>query len=424
MTTRTNEMSTRMSRDVLDALGESIAELAAHIDAATWRLLERIRAFDECGGWAQQGAASCAAWLSWRVGWSGRAARDRVRVAKALPGLPAISEALRAGELSYCKVRAMTAVATPANEAMLLHYARHMTGAQLDRLCREYDGVRRCDEQRLEDVAARRTMHSQRTDDGMTKIEIVLRPDEAARVLAAVEAIVKARQVEGGSAEPRMSESSRRVDAIIELAEAALRGEHVHRAPVELMMAVSREALAANSNGVLARFDDGTAVGMHTARRLACDAGVVEVHEHTHRQPLSIGRKSRTISTAIARALRHRDGGCCRFPGCGNRRFVEGHHIVHWADGGETSLANLITLCSRHHGFVHEHGYRIDLTNGSAEPRFFDDRGREVKHVPAAPRSRDDLPASNDNFAITEACNLPRWDGDVVDFAACIDGLG
>ena len=416
-------MIKRMSRVELDALGESIAELAAHIDAATWRLLEKIRAFDEAGGWSQQGAASCAVWLSWRVGWSGRASRDRVRVAKALPVLPSINEALRVGELSYSKVRAMTTIATPANETMLLHYARHMTGAQLDRLCREYDGVRRNNAERPEDIAARRTMQTHRTDDGMTRIEIVLRVDEAARVMAAIEAIVKERQVASSSAEPRVSASSRRVDAIVELTEASLRGEQVHHAPVELMMSVSHDALADKDNPPRARFDDGTAVGMHTARRLACDAGIVGVHADAHGQPLSIGRKSRMIPTAIARALRHRDGGCCRFPGCANRRFVEGHHIVHWADGGETSLANLITLCSRHHAFVHEHGYRIAMPGGSAEPRFFNERGREIQPVPAAPRTREALPACNDNLAITADRNRPRWDGNTVDYAACVSGI-
>src|SRR4029079_13814529 len=110
----------------LEHLGERIAEQAAHLDAATYRLLMDLHEFDERGGWAKQGALSCAHWLSWRVGWSLVMAREHVRVAGKLPGFPTIGDALRRGEVSYSKVRAMLRVATPANEFLLLEHARLM----------------------------------------------------------------------------------------------------------------------------------------------------------------------------------------------------------------------------------------------------------------------------------------------------------
>src|ERR687895_1274624 len=103
----------------LDELGDEIAELSAHLDAATARLLDLIREFDARGGWST-GFASCAAWLSWRVGLDPGAARERVRVARALEHLPRLAQALARGELSYAKVRALTRVATPETEAQLL----------------------------------------------------------------------------------------------------------------------------------------------------------------------------------------------------------------------------------------------------------------------------------------------------------------
>src|SRR5262245_34022395 len=106
----------------LDRLGERIAEQAAHHDAAMYQLLVDVREFDERGGWYVQGALSCAHWLSWRVGWTLTTARDRVRVARKLPGTPSIGDALRRGEVSYSKVRAMLRVATSSNEALLLDY--------------------------------------------------------------------------------------------------------------------------------------------------------------------------------------------------------------------------------------------------------------------------------------------------------------
>jgi Domain of unknown function (DUF222) len=103
--------------DNVEELGQEIATLSAHLDAATHRLLECIRQFDEADGWFDQGALSCAHWLSWRLGWDLATAREKVRVARALGRLPAIDEALRSARLSYAKVRALTRVATPARDA-------------------------------------------------------------------------------------------------------------------------------------------------------------------------------------------------------------------------------------------------------------------------------------------------------------------
>jgi hypothetical protein len=105
--------------------------------------------------------------------------------------------------------------------------------------------------------------------------------------------------------------------------------------------------------------DDGPALAVETARRLGCDGSLVGLLDNEHGEPLDIGRKTRAIPIAIKRALRARDGGC-RFPGCTHTRFTEGHHIKHWADGGETRLDNLVTLCHFHHHLVHEGGFGIE----------------------------------------------------------------
>src|SRR5262249_56994707 len=89
-----------------DRLADEIAELAAHLDAATHRLLALIRRFDECAGWAEQGALSCAHWLSWRISLDLGAAREHVRVARGLPALPLGDGALRAGQESDSEVPA------------------------------------------------------------------------------------------------------------------------------------------------------------------------------------------------------------------------------------------------------------------------------------------------------------------------------
>src|SRR5215471_15336481 len=125
-----------------ERLGDEIAELSAHLDAATSRLLDLIREFDAHGGWGY-GFASCAHWLNWRVGLDLGAAREKVRVARALGNLPLLAGALARGELSYAKVRALTRVATPETEARLLNVGRAGTACHVERIVRGWRWVDR-----------------------------------------------------------------------------------------------------------------------------------------------------------------------------------------------------------------------------------------------------------------------------------------
>src|SRR5437879_4028606 len=151
----------------LEQLGDEIAELSAHLDAATARLLELIRDFDARGGW-NTGFCSCAAWLSWRVGLDLGAARERVRVARALGTLPLLAEALARGELSYVKVRALTRVATPETEARLLGVGRAGTVAHVERIARGWRcGDRRAEAREAAQRDRKRALHVVQDVDGM-----------------------------------------------------------------------------------------------------------------------------------------------------------------------------------------------------------------------------------------------------------------
>lgn len=150
----------------LDRLGDEIAELSAHLDAATARLLALIRDFDARGGW-NTGFRSCAAWLSWRVGLDLGAARERVRVARCLGTLPLLADALARGELSYAKVRALTRVATPESEARLLAVGRAGTAAHVERIVRGWRRVDRLAEAReAAHQHAARGLHLYQDEDG------------------------------------------------------------------------------------------------------------------------------------------------------------------------------------------------------------------------------------------------------------------
>jgi len=200
----------------LDRLGDEIAELSAHLDAATARLLALIREFDARGGW-NTGFRSCAAWLSWRVGLDLGAARERVRVARALETLPLLADALGRGQLSYAKVRALTRVATPETEARLLAVGRAGTAAHVERIVRGWRLVdRRAEARETVRRHASRALHLRQDEDGVVVVSVRLEPEVGALL---TQALATARETlyqrarahdeaaanpEGVSAEPRM----------------------------------------------------------------------------------------------------------------------------------------------------------------------------------------------------------------------------
>ena len=169
-------------------LGDAIAELAARLHAATYDLLVLLRQFDEACGW-NTGFRSCAHWLHWRTGIDLGAAREKVRVAKALAVLPRVSAAMQRGEVSYAKVRAVTRVATPENEAHLVDVARCGTAAHVERLARAWRRVDRVEAARQTEVRhLERHLTTWVDDDGMVVLRGRLTPEVGAVVQRALEA--------------------------------------------------------------------------------------------------------------------------------------------------------------------------------------------------------------------------------------------
>ena len=172
----------------LDRLGDEIAELSAHLDAATAHLLDLIREFDAREGW-NNGFRSCAAWLSWRVGLDLGAARERVRVAHALETLPRLAEALGRGELSYAKVRALTRVATPETEERLLAVGRAGTAEHVERIVRGWRRMDRKTEVREETRRhTSRALHVYQDEDGMVVVRGRLTPEAGTVLMRALDA--------------------------------------------------------------------------------------------------------------------------------------------------------------------------------------------------------------------------------------------
>jgi hypothetical protein len=393
-----------LSMEEIAAMGEAIAETAAIIDVATHQFLRQLREFDRVDGWHRAGALSCAHWLSWRVGMDLGAAREKVRVARKLGELAQMDAALKKGEISYSKVRAMTRVATEANEAELLGMARCATGAQLEKICRLKRMVNALAGESAKDVEERRYVVERATGDGMVSIQLRLLPEEAARVMKAFE----------------VAGSGNRADGAVAVADAALGrkldGEGSLRPPVEVVVHVQASDLEG-------RTELGDGISAEVSRRLLCDAGVVPMLEDEAGKTIDVGRKTRAIPPALRRALDARDGGC-RFPGCTNRIFTDAHHVKHWLEGGETSLANTVLLCRRHHRFLHEYGFSLERVGEALV--FRDPHGQVVPAQGARWEVAVDLAAFAGAWSggpVTAEANVPGWDGQRVDYDLCVAAL-
>ncbi|MGD2122753.1 MAG: DUF222 domain-containing protein, partial [Gemmatimonadota bacterium] len=421
--------------EALEVLEKRITTLAARIHAATHRLLTLIAEFDRRRGWELGGHRSCAHWLSYRTGIDLGTAREKVRTARALVGLPEVSASMSRGELSFSKVRALTRRATSENERELLEMARSRSTAELERVVRAYPQGSRADEAALDRERYERRSLSVFPDyEGMYVVRGRLPAEVGALLMRAVEAARdvlyrEEKRSRGGGrrskgtraasspeADTEAEAARRRADALGLLAERALaagfgpdcgsecgsdcggggrggirggiRGgegekgralEGVRRgAPAtpdipttpnipttpdspdakaekpsplsgsraeryQVMLHVEAETSKADGKKGRSELADGTRVSAETSQRLACDCGLVRVVHSSDGAILDVGRRTRTIPPALRRALEVRDGGC-RFPGCGSR-YTEGHHVVHWANGGATSLSNTLLLC-------------------------------------------------------------------------------
>jgi len=456
----------------IERLADEIAELSAHLDAATARLLDLIRAFDACGGWGN-GFSSCAHWLSYRVGLDRGAARERVRVARALGTLPLLAGALARGELSYSKVRALTRVATPETEERLLAVGKAGTAEHVERIVRGWRRVDRIAEAKMTAGRHRsRALHVYEDDDGMVVVRGRLEPEAGAvlmKALAAARESLYPQTVARVSAEtPRAHVSAetpappcadvmacaevraetsslpptgllisedpaslgqQQADALALLAETALhhginpgtageRYQVVVHIDAPLLVNVEAPGQSALENGVH--------VSAETSRRLACDATRVVMRHDANGHATEIGARARTAPPALRRALQHRDRGC-RFPGCG-LPFGQAHHIRHWANDGPTTLSNLVLLCRRHHRAVHEDGFRIEqLADGNL--RFRDLNDRIVPDTPAPPPVPRDVAAAmkachdDAGIKIDARTSIPGWLGERLDVRYAIDVL-
>jgi hypothetical protein len=458
-----------------ELLADEITTLSGQINAANYRFLKLVAEFDKREAWSGFGIRSCAHWLNWQCGIALNAAREKVRVARALDGLPKINQAFEKGELSFSKVRAMTRAATKENEAYLLMIANHGTAQHMEVLIRAYRGVSHLTDNEVENnryasekksdeyQKEQRKVSCFQDDDGMWHIQAQLPAEEGGflvkvlkelgdRLVAesSADAILEAQpsivNTDGvNSAESVTAVTSfpqRRADALVAIAEyylAANTSDITGLKASERCQLVMHVHTGANSFVNKNTNLDGQWLAPDAARRLACDASLVVVSEDEKGNVLDIGRRSRVIPPAMSRALSIRDGGC-QFPGCCESRYVEGHHIKHWADGGETKLDNLVTLCRYHHRELHKGNYFLCVkpTNDKVE-RFADrlcfSKGSSADKQVIAANSAQFSCACCDSAVLEKSLPadvyqkinaktaVTNWLGERMDLSMAIDGL-
>ena len=324
---------------------------------------------------ARTGSLSLTAWLVHRLGIAASTAKAQVRLGRVLERMPRVRQALGEGEIPVAaagllaEAREAHPVAFERSERALVDLARRLPVRDLARALERW---RLLADQAAADAAAerrfsRRGLYVSPTLDGMLRLDGDLDPETGQVVLSAIGSVVDASARADSSTDLR-TPAQRRADALGEICRAHLdsperpvvAGERPH-----VLVRVDLRSLVSGSGA--AELEDAGPITAETARRIACDAQVSRVITIGASVPLELGRRAPVVPAALRRAVVARDRGC-RFPGCGRlRRWCDPHHVVHWADGGETSVANLVLLCRRHHRMVHE---RFGLEMAGGRPVF------------------------------------------------------
>jgi len=342
-------------------LKADLIELERDANALDAERLRRLSEMDNRGDFGEDGYLSTAAWLRDQLGITHGQARQRVEMSRRLATMPRARAAFGDGELGFDKARLLGEAQAAhkgqysADEEMLVDVARslpaHGLRKAIDYWTQAHDPE--TSEAAYEVRFQRRRLHVSKTLGGMVRLDGDLDPVGGEIVITALRSLTEP-DARGGK--DQLTPAQRTADALVDLCRDLLDsgtapivgGERPH-----ITVTVDLGALEGRA-GSTCELDEAGVITPEAARRLACDAGISRVITKGPTQVLDVGRRTRTIPPAVRRALVTRDGGCAA-PGCDRpHRWCDAHHIVHWVDGGHTSLDNLVLLCRRHHRMVHE----------------------------------------------------------------------
>ncbi len=367
MRSPTNQLKIIHHRPI-EELADSVQESWKSVCECTARFLREVYEFDLRQGYKEWGYVDTAEWLDFKCGISRVTAREKVRIAKCLVVLSKVEKAFAEGKLSYSKVRALVRVAKLETEDELLEFALKTPASFLEKRLAE---LRNGSSEGSSDSAhLDRKLWSCERDGDRVEIRANLSRADAMLVLEALEKCKSEIAESGLENDGKWDDLARSADALVLMARRSLSGRFrgIDGSDEDPEPRDSAESPESSGGGhlVMIHVDESALRGkggasdlpIRTVKRLLCDGPAVGIVENGNGEPLSIGRKSRTVPTAIRRALDGRDR-TCRFPGCSHTKWLDAHHIRHWTDGGETSLENLVLLCTHHHRLLHEGGFQM-----------------------------------------------------------------
>jgi len=337
--------------------GEELKAIRRQIDLLEIDFARRAHEFAQTDEYVHDGSVTPIDWLRHQCHMTRPAAASSVKVGEHLEELTESVEAVAAGEIGFAHVAvlAWTAhhVGRPFNEVELLDKARESSPGRLVELCEKYEharnprGFARRQAAQIED----RRLRLNGWADGTVTLSGIFDPLAGAAIRTALDPLAKPL-----GADDKREIEQRYADAFVELVSG---GEQ--KAQIQVTATVEMVAGLVGAEAADVMFS--RPVGTETVRRLACDCGVTRVLFDWESVVIDVGRSKRTVSQAVRRAIEARDRGCV-WPGCDRPvKWCAGHHVKHWADGGESDPANTVLLCHRHHTFVHELGWKIVATD-------------------------------------------------------------
>jgi len=356
------------------ALIARVHELKRIASRAQREMLDCLAELETHEAWLDDGAHDMPHWVSMQLGVSRWKAERWVAAGAELRSLPAIAAAFDAGEIGIDKVVELTRFATPDEEEALLVWADDVASGAIRR---RGDELRRCERHETEQIEQDRWLAWRWTDEGRRLLlEAEMPAAQGAVVTEALDRLASAIPAMPGE-EHQMLIGRRRVDALA----IACGSGGASDADATVVIHVQAETLA--DDRANARTDDDVVLPIDVARRFLCNAKIQTVVEAADGSVVGLGRTKREPSAWMLRQLRYRDRSCT-FPGCGNRRFTQAHHIRWWSRGGATDLDNLALVCTFHHRLVHEHGWTLERTPTGAV-RWFRPGGVRYRAGPHAP---------------------------------------
>ena len=406
-----------MPSNVTD-ISQRLKVLSQDITSSLADQIELLVRFDDLQGWKSSGANHCAAWMNVELGVSLKRGWEYLRIGRKLRLLPTTTALFRAGKLSWSKVRLIANVADKENEKTLCHAALDGSVSEVQRLCNGYRWQEGDEDEGDENNRAVQQWQSrsftwQETALGSTRIQLTLPPETAQAFLKSIEHSLNRLNDDDKDDRDTNNESNisqRRADAAVLMAESSLQqaGRAIAAADrYQVIVSVDAADITGstdeqNTPSKRPTIKGAGPIARETARRIACDCSI-STHIKSNGEPMDIGRISRIWPNPMTRAILERDQHC-QFFGCTKTHNLQIHHIIHWANGGVTSISNGVAVCKFHHTLLHEGGYTIEHASNSEQ--LINEQFEQQRHTAVASLFDFEKELRNDRESFDKGRNL------------------